>query len=82
MQWKGHLEKVYYPIPKSGSIRNKIKEELKWGIDRKSKFDKQKDFLIWSSEVCLNLFFVTEIRVMYWFVVHLKDYSPCYKGDQ
>ena len=51
VQWKGHLEKVYYPIPKSGQVRNKIREELKWGIDRKSKFDKQRDFLIWSQEV-------------------------------
>ncbi|KAL5265436.1 hypothetical protein ACHWQZ_G006224 [Mnemiopsis leidyi] len=51
VQWKGHLEKVYYPIPKSGQVRNKIREELKWGIDRKSKFDKQRDFLIWSQEI-------------------------------
>ena len=51
IQWKGHLEKVYYPMPKSGGVRNKIKEELKWGLDRKSKFDKQRDFLMWSSEV-------------------------------
>ena len=57
IQWKGHLEKVYYPMPKCGGVRNKIKEELKWGLDRKSKFDKQRDFLMWSSEVsdCNNL---------------------------
>ena len=55
IQWKGHLEKVYYPIPKDGNVRNKVREELKWNIDRKSKFDKQKDFLVWSQEVNLNL---------------------------
>lgn len=44
---------MYYPIPKNGHVRNKIKEELKWGLDRKSKSDKQRDFLLWSEEVSI-----------------------------
>jgi len=55
VQWQGHLEKVYYPIPKNGQVRNKIKEELKWGLDRKSKSDKQRDFLLWSEEIVQDM---------------------------
>ena len=54
IQWKGHIEKVYYPIPRDGNVRNKVREEMKWGIDRKSKVDKQRDFLVWSQEVILT----------------------------
>ena len=77
VQWKGHLEKVYYPIPKEGHVRNKIKEELKWGVDRKSKFDKQKDFLIWSQEVRFHKEFFGNIFIRNCFYKSPTEKQQC-----
>ena len=51
------MERVYFPTDPVHYVRRKVKEELKWGLKRKSLADKSKDFLQWAHEVVgrLNL---------------------------
>ena len=53
------LEKLYFPIQSGHEdlIRRKVKDQMLWGLSRKTLTDKNVDFLGWSGEVSVDLSF-------------------------
>ena len=49
--WNDSLEKLYFPSGQESLIRRKVKDQLLWGLARKTLTDKNVDFLHWSEEV-------------------------------
>jgi hypothetical protein len=56
--WHDSLEKVYFPSGQENLIRRKVKDQMLWGLSRKTLTDKNVDFLCWSDEVILILMLV------------------------
>ncbi|XP_063675760.1 uncharacterized protein LOC134812309 [Bolinopsis microptera] len=57
VMWRNSLEKLYFPIQNGHEdlIRRKVKDQMLWGLSRKTLTDKNVDFLGWSEEIIKDM---------------------------
>lgn len=60
--WNDSLEKLYFPSGQERLIRRKVKDQLLWGLARKTLTDKNVDFLHWSDEVGITKFDTVRVK--------------------
>ena len=63
--WNDSLEKLYFPSGQESLIRRKVKDQLLWGLARKTLTDKNVDFLHWSEEVSCSKIYKNRAREMF-----------------
>lgn len=50
-----HIQKIHFKVKNTGILREELKEEIKWNIDRSSPSGKLRDLITWTRDILADI---------------------------